>query len=108
MIGLWREYQKNLKNIETNQYSLDHPTYKVYTLYDVLGPEHIDKVSEEIAENIENLENADEIFDKIKNFKPIDKSDLGVTYPIKDKLEEILKKISWDGLCEKLIQIWGE
>lgn len=85
------EYQRNLKNIETNQYSLDHPTYKVYTLYDVLGPEHIDKVSEEIAENIENSENADEIFDKIKNFKPIDKSDLGVTYPIKDKLEEILK-----------------
>ena len=85
-----REYLAYVEAKEKNQASLDNPTYKTYTLFEVLPNEYIDIAINKVSEEAQNLENVDEIADSINNFKPIGESEIGVTYPIKERLEEIL------------------
>ena len=85
-----RDYLEYTKHIKRSQDQLSNlPSLSIFS---VLSPKQTDSLIKKIAEKADQLENAEEILINLEAMKPVDESEIGVQYPVKEILANFLKQ----------------
>ena len=83
------EYQQLLKDIEEYNAQLENPKPPVTSFINLIDQRYIEGMIKKIGEKAEELDNAEELAEQLEAFLPVDKSDKGVQYPVKETLKKI-------------------
>ena len=86
-----KDYLDTLSSKAVAQNALDNPQYPQASLLSVIDKQYLEAYLMKIAEESETSQHKEEIESKIETFLPVVKSQVGVEYPVKERLKELKK-----------------
>lgn len=87
-------YLQTMEEMEKAQAALDNPQYIKISIFSVIDKFFVESIIKYMAEKAEKLSNVEEVLGKLESFLPKEKSNVGVTYPVKEALNKITKDIN--------------
>mgnify|MGYP003490170031 CR=1 FL=1 len=92
-----------MEEMEKAQAALDNPQYIKISIFSVIDKFFVESIIKYMAEKAEKLSNVEEVLGKLESFLPKEKSNVGVTYPVKEALNKITKDINTSNEVKEFI-----
>lgn len=96
-------YLQTMEEMEKAQAALDNPQYIKISIFSVIDKFFVESIIKYMAEKAEKLSNVEEVLGKLESFLPKEKSNVGVTYPVKEALNKITKDINTSNEVKEFI-----
>lgn len=102
---IFSKYKSAQEAIKKARQNIEKPNYQKVNIFAYLGPEYYDKYIKKLADNLDKVKDSKDIEKNILSYQVVYKSEETLEYPVKDKLDQMMSKMSVSSDTYNLIKV---